>query len=196
MNKFVNYIKWHWKNEMMYFLFIQVLYVFIIGAILLGSSGKLGAEELTKFDDRKASVTFQAEYKEVHQFYLETVGGKITTQTVEILDWDKNSSVLAYCRPSYDNLYPKYITFNHKLINELYGNNPDVMFQIILHEYVHCEGGIGHIQMPNHFMNDGGNNKLTKAETKKQFVDFLEYYRKFYNYQPKVKKDDGAVVPQ
>ena len=39
MKKLINYIKWHWTNDMMYFLFIQVLYVVIITAILLGAGG-------------------------------------------------------------------------------------------------------------------------------------------------------------
>ena len=131
-------------------------------------------------DSRVANKFFIQQLKEVKEFYKANVGFDIKTQIVKILEWDPNSSVVAYCRPSNGD-FPKYVSFNHNLIKRITTNNPDMVFQIILHEFVHCEGGIGHIQMQGHFMNDGGNPALSKEETKKQFINYLEYYRLFYS---------------
>ena len=56
-----------------------------------------------------------------------------------------------------------------------------------------CEGNVGHIQMPGHFQNDGGNPFLTKAEVKEQFKGFLKYYRQFYRIFGREETDLNAM---
>lgn len=124
--------------------------------------------------------TFEEIHQEVKDFYKKEVGFDVRTPVRETYDWNFNqqlSGVLAYCWLAPDN---KFITFNHELIQQTAKGNMDFVFQVILHEYTHCEGNVGHIQMPGHFQNDGGNPELTKAQVKEQFKDFLTYYRKFY----------------
>ena len=173
------------------FKWFGVILVVVCWTLILCATSKVMSDEhipeATEFvevleettDTRLADDHFNNMLKQVREFYKAVVGFDVKTQVVEILIWDPNSSILAYCRPSNGD-YPKYLAFNHNLIKQVTRDNLDMVFQVILHEYTHCEGGIAHIQMQGHFMNDGGNPDLSIAETKVQFIDFLQYYRKFY----------------
>lgn len=126
----------------------------------------------------KEPSNFQEVLIETKTFWEKEVGNKVRTPIRPTLDWSIYPNVLAYCYQQPGN---KFISFNYSLINEVGKGNMDFVFQVILHEYTHCEAGIGHIEMYGHFMNDGGAPFLNKEQVKEQFIDYVKYYRSFYN---------------
>ena len=139
--------------------------------------------------------TFKEKLVEVQDFFEEAVGEKVSTPVKETYEWFSDyrlKNVLAYCWLEKNN---KFITFNHSLIAkfEKKVNNKDILFQIILHEYTHCEGAIGHIEMYGHFMNDGGSPWLSKNQVKDQFKHYLKYYRQFYKNLGREEEDLGRA---
>ena len=155
-------------------IIFTIIFVFIA---LVGSANANTALKGPNFDK------IQLEVKEL---FKEVTGQSIRTQTVDIGIWDPYSSIVAYCRPG-DGNYPTYITFNHFLLNKF---NPEVQFQVVLHEYIHCEFRIGHLQIANHFMNDGGNPALTKAQTIEQFKKLKDFMFDFWNIKSEVVKPE------
>ena len=126
----------------------------------------------------KKSENFNEVHIEVKKFFKEVIGFDVKTPTRPTLDWTVYPNVLAYCYQQPGN---KFISFNYSLINEVGQGNMEFVFQVILHEYTHCEASIGHIEMYGHFMNDGGAPFLTEKQVKEQFVDYVKYYRTFYD---------------
>ena len=109
--------------------------------------------------------TFEEIHQEVKDFFKSQVGESVKTPIKDTFDWKYNSSlkgVLAYCYLAPNNTF---ITFNYDLIKETSKGNMDFVYQVILHEYVHCEGRVGHMQMWGHFMNDGGAPWLTSRRS-------------------------------
>jgi hypothetical protein len=128
--------------------------------------------------EKEYTDDFSGTLSEVRDFWLETTGKKPKTPIRPLLDWRPYPNVLAFCYTQPGN---KYISFNYQLINKYAKIYPNVIFQVILHEYSHCEADIGHIEMSGHFMDAGGAPWLTKNEVKGQFKDYIKYYRFFYN---------------
>ena len=128
--------------------------------------------------EKEYTNNFNGTLLEVRDFWEETTGKKPKTPIKPTLNWKPFPNTLAFCWTQPGN---EYISFNYQLINKYAKEYPDVIFQVILHEYTHCEAGIGHIEMFGHFMNDGGAPWLTKSKVKKQFKDYIKYYRSFYN---------------
>lgn len=156
---------------------IRYLYSILILFLIIGSA------LLSNKEVKPKEMTFENILSDAQSFYKNQVGNLPNTPIRDIgSEWYLNPGlkhVLAYCM-----LTPgdKYITFNHGLINQMVKEtgNKDLVFQVILHEYTHCEGHIGHIQMYGHYMNDGGSPWLYENEVKDQFKSFLKFYRKHY----------------
>ena len=134
----------------------------------------------------KEPSSFIEVLSEVKTFWKNETGKDVTTPIKPELNWEKYPGTLAYCYQQYGN---KHISFNYNLINKHSKNNMDFVFQVILHEYTHCEGSVGHIEMFGHYMNNGGSPLLTKEQIKIQFIDYLKYYRTFYNKLFRVEED-------
>ena len=168
---------------------LNKLVAIFVGLILL-----IGTAMSIEPKQKDNLMTFDAVLSEVQTFYNKEVGYPVRTPIKEF-DYDvwgmeQSNAILAYCYLDPNN---KYIAFNHPVIERALerGNNPDFVFQIIMHEYVHCEGNVGHIEMFGHFMNDGGYPALSKEEVKDQFKDYLKYYRNFYNkFEPRFKEEE------
>lgn len=158
---------------------MRVRYIFSVLILFL----IIGSALLTNVKDKPKQQTFEEILLDTQLWYKKQVGNLPNTPIRDIGDeWKWNTSlknILAYCMLQSGN---KYITFNHDLINEMVREtgNKDLVFQVIIHEYTHCEGNIGHIQMYGHYMNDGGSPWLYQNEVKKQFKSFLKFYRKHY----------------
>jgi len=118
---------------------------------------------------------FDKQMEDVRAFFKEVTGKDVKTQVSNIENFPDTSGVVAYCMPTTRDT-PAFLAFNHKLLSTM----QDDIFQVILHEYVHCEYKIGHIQIGGSFMNDGGNPGLTKEQVKKQFVLFHKWYMDNY----------------
>ena len=154
----------------------DVIYLVLFLILIFGTPILLNATKKTE------PTNFEETLEEVREFWKDEVGRLPVTPIKETRSdiWKYRrdlQGVLAYCWTDPNN---KYITFNHDLINITAQGNMDLVFQVILHEYTHCEANIGHLQMGGHFMNDGGYPYLTKEEVKTQFTDFRHYYNKFY----------------
>lgn len=148
----------------------------LFGGIILSTFNKPQVNEVK---------TFGESIEEVQNFFEDVVGRPVNTPIISTLNWHTDprlSNILAYCWLQPGN---KYITFNYGLIQQVVKEtgNSDLIFQVILHEYTHCEANMGHVQMYGHFMNDGGAPWLNKKDVKNQFKQFVKYYFKFYrNY--------------
>ena len=150
------------------------LYISFVSAILA-----LGiATSAINIKEKEYTNNFQGSLLEVQYYWADVLGKKPITPIRPTLDWRPYPNVLAFCWNQPGN---KYISFNYALINQYAKEYPDVIFQVILHEYAHCEASIGHIEMFGHFMNDGGAPWLTVSQIKEQFKDYTKYYKKFYN---------------
>jgi hypothetical protein len=136
------------------------------------------ATSVINIKDKKYNNNFEGTLTEVKDYWKEVIGKEPNTPIVPTSNWSAYPNTLAFCWSSPDN---KFISFNHLLINEYAKDYPEVIFQIILHEYVHCEANIGHVEMFGHFMNNGGAPWLNKDQVKDQFKDYIKYYKKFYN---------------
>lgn len=147
---------------------------------------------ITSYKEKQYTNDFAGSLEESTDYWLDVIGKEPTTPIRDIGNrWKTDYSlrnVLAYCmlRPQ-----DKYITFNHDLINQMVNEtgNADLVFQVIMHEYTHCEAQIGHLQMYGHFMNDGGAPWLDKNEVKDQFKDYVDYYRNFYSKHFREEQD-------
>jgi hypothetical protein len=136
------------------------------------------ATSVINIKDKKYNNNFEGTLTEVKDYWKEVIGKEPNTPIMPTSNWSAYPNTLAFCWSSPDN---KFISFNHLLINEYAKDYPEVIFQIILHEYVHCEANIGHVEMFGHFMNNGGAPWLNKDKVKDQFKDYIKYYKKFYN---------------
>ena len=150
-----------------------------------------GTAIITKNNIKKEPTNFEETLTEVQQFWKSQVGVVPRTPIKETRSdiWKYRrdlQGVLAYCWTEQGN---EYITFNHDLINLYADGNMDFVFQVIIHEYTHCEAHIGHIEMGGHYMNNGGYPPLTKEEVKDQFKDFRKYYNMFYTKFWRDEKD-------
>lgn len=121
----------------------------------------------------KYNLKLSNSLKEVRAFYKEVTGTDITVQVVNIKEFPDSSQVVAFCQPGNEHI-PDYVSFNQKLLSQM---SDDLFFQVILHEFVHCEYKIGHLQMNNFFMNDGGAPSLTKEQVKAQFRLFHSWFK-------------------
>lgn len=128
--------------------------------------------------EKEYKNNFEGTLTEVKDYWKDVTGKEPNTPIRPTLDWRPYPNTLAFCWMQPGN---KYISFNYALINKYAKEYPDVIFQVILHEYAHCEASIGHIEMFGHFMNDGGAPWLNKDQVKDQFKDYVKYYKKFYN---------------
>ena len=122
---------------------------------------------------------FEEQHQEVREFWKEQTGEYPDTPIQDFVMGaaGPGEGVLAYCW-----LEPgkEYIAWNYDLIESVAAGNKDFLFQVAIHEYSHCQGRIGHIEMYGHFMNNGGHPELTKDEVKEQFIDYAKYYNEFY----------------
>ena len=134
----------------------------------------------------KEPSNFAEVLTEVKAFWEEETGNKVKTPIRPELNWERYEGVLAYCYQQPGN---KFLAFNYALINEYGKGNMDFVFQVILHEYTHCEASIGHVEMYGHYMNNGGAPFLTKEQVKEQFIDYVKYYRTFYDKLFRVEED-------
>ena len=151
----------------------------------------------------KKPQNFNEVHTEVKKFFKEEVGFDVKTPTRPTLDWTIYPNVLAYCYQGQGN---KFISFNYSFINEVGQGNMEFVFQVILHEYTHCEASVGHIEMYGHFMNDGGAMFLKEKQVRVQFINFVKYYRSFYNelfqepsmedsmYALTIERDDNGTL--
>jgi hypothetical protein len=150
------------------------LYISFVSAILA-----LGiATSAINIKDKKYNNNFEGTLSEVKDYWKEVIGKEPNTPIMSTSNWNAYPNTLAFCWTQPGN---KFISFNHNLINEYAKEYPEVIFQIILHEYTHCEANIGHVEMFGHFMNNGGAPWLNKDQVKEQFKDYVKYYKKFYN---------------
>lgn len=150
------------------------LYISFVSAILAVGI----VTSVINIKDKKYENNFQGSLSEVKDYWKQVIGKEPVTPIKPTLDWRSYPNTLAFCWTQPGN---KYISFNHSLIDQYAKEFPEVIFQIILHEYTHCEANIGHIEMYGHFMDNGGAPWISKDEVKEQFKDYVKYYKKFYN---------------
>ena len=159
---------------------------FVLSILLIG----IATLSIKSTTNKIYTNDFQGTLLEVQDFWEDVTGNKVDTDIRPTFDWSIYPNVLAYCMMQPGN---KFISFNYSLINEYANNNPAFAFQVILHEYTHCQGSIGHIEMYGHFMNDGGAPWLTKDSIKIQFQDYVDYYNKFYGKYMREEEDLNAT---
>ncbi len=159
---------------------------FVLFILLIG----IATSTINSKKEKVYTNNFQGSLLEVQDFFKSIVGKKVKTPIRPTLDWSQHPNTLAYCWLQPGN---EFISFNYSLINKYAKGNSDFVFQVILHEYTHCEGGIGHIEMQGHYMNDGGNPALTKDQIKEQFKHYLKYYREFYSNYMREEDDMNQV---
>ena len=136
------------------------------------------ATSVINIKDKKYNNNFEGTLTEVKDYWKEVIGKEPITPIKPTSNWRAYPNTLAFCWTQPGN---KYISFNYQLINKYAKEYPEVVFQIILHEYTHCEANIGHVEMFGHFMNNGGAPWLNKDQVKDQFESYVKYYKDFYN---------------
>ena len=165
-------------------IFYTILFLIILITFTLNAkahnfeavhNGDPQAEAIVKEPTALYMAEFDKQMAEVRLFFKEVTGQDTSTQVSDVRNFPNTSQVVAYCMPTTRDT-PSFLAFNHKLLQTM----PEDIFQVILHEFTHCEYGIGHLQIGGSFMNDGGNPSLPIEKVKKQFVIFHKFYMDNY----------------
>jgi len=154
---------------------LGLFYIIILSIILTIFSFNAKAQHSNVVSEYQYKQEFNKTLEEVRAYFKEVTGRDTTTQISNINNFPATSQIIAYCMPNTRDT-PSFLAFNHTLLKTM----PEDMFQIILHEFVHCEYRIGHIQVGGSFMNDSGNQGLSVEKVKKQFVLFHKWYMDNY----------------
>ncbi len=160
-------------------IFYTILFTLILITFSFNSNAVHNDDPTTQVIVKDPTELYMAEFnkqmKAVRSFFKEVTGRDTRTQVSNIQNYPESSQVVAFCMPANRDT-PSFLSFNHKLLQTM----QDDIFQVILHEFTHCEYGIGHLQIGGSFMNDGGNPGLTIEQVKKQFVLFHKFYMDNY----------------